>query len=93
MIDSMKSKNLLLMLFFVLAGVVLASLVSELIAGVPWLEWLTRGAGVSIGNLSGNSAPLFNFSIIKLNFGLEMQINVIHIIFITVALILYKKLR
>lgn len=89
----MKSKNLLLMLFFVLAGVVLASLVSELIAGVPWLEWLTRGAGVSIGNLSGNSAPLFNFSIIKLNFGLEMQINVIHIIFITVALILYKKLR
>lgn len=89
----MKSKNLLLMLFFVLAGVVLASLVSELVAGVSWLEWLTRGAQVSIGNLSGNSLPLFNFSIIKLNFGLEMNINVIHIIFITASLILYKKLR
>ena len=89
----MKSKNLLLLIFFVLAGVVLASLVSELVAGIPWLEWLSRGAGVSVGNLSGNSAPLFNFSIVKLNFGLEMQINVIHIIFITAALVLYKKLR
>ena len=89
----MKSKNLLLMIFFVLAGVVLASLVSELVAGVPWLEWLTRGAQVSIGNLSGNNSPLFNFAIVKLNFGLEMNINVIHIIFITVSLILYKKLR
>ena len=89
----MKSKNLLLLIFFVLAGVVLASLVSELVAGIPWLEWLSRGAGVSIGYLSGNSAPLFNFSIVKLNFGLEMQINVIHIIFITAALVLYKKLR
>lgn len=89
----MKSKNLLLMLFFVLAGVVLASLVSELVTGVPWLEWLTRGAQISIGNLSGNNSPLLNFSIIKLNFGLEMNINVIHIIFITASLILYKKLR
>ena len=91
--SEMKYKNLLLMVFFILAGVVLASLTSELIAGIPALEWLTRGAQVSIGNVSGGESALFNFSIIKLNFGLEMSVNVIHVIFITAALFLYKKLK
>ncbi len=40
-----KTKNTLLLVFFVLAAIVLSALIGELTSGVEYLKWLTWGKG------------------------------------------------
>lgn len=87
------TKNWLLLLFFILAAVVVGALLGGLAQDISWLNWLTEGARISFGNVAGNAQPLLDLSIVKLNFGFEMSLNILQIILITIALVLYRKFR
>ena len=45
-----KSKDIFLLLFFVLAALVIGGLVGELTAGIPWLKWLTYGQSIGFNS-------------------------------------------
>ena len=87
------TKNWLLLLFFILAAVVVGALLGGLVKDISWLNWLTEGARISFGNVAGSSQPLLDLSIVKFNFGFEMSVNILQIILITIALVLYRKFR
>lgn len=86
-----KSKNVLLLLFLILAALVLGGIVAELTSPIPALKWLTYGA--SVGFNAGNPGPLINLEVLKLSFGFEMKFSALQIILITAALLIYRKVR
>ena len=60
----------LLLLFFLLAGIIVGSLLASLTAGIPWLSWLSYGKSVGISTQS----PLYlDFSVLQLAFGLVAE--------------------
>lgn len=83
----MKTRNTLILVFLILAAVVLSALISELTAGVSWLKWLTYGDAVGF-NLQNVDLAIVDFSM-----SFHMQANVLQVILIGVALLLYKKIR
>lgn len=83
----MKAKNTLILVFLVLAAVVLSALVSELTAGVSWLKWLTYGDTI------GFELQNVDLAIVDFSFSFHMQANVLQVILIGAALLLYKKIR
>lgn len=85
------SKDTLILLFLLLAAVVIGGVVAELTAGIPALAWLTYGE--KIGFNYGNTEPLLDLAVIKLNFGFQMNVSVLQIILICIALLLYRKVR
>lgn len=83
----MKTKNTLILIFLVLAALVLSALVGELTSGIEWLKWLTWGESV------GFDTAGFDLAIIDFSVAFHMQVNVLQVIFIGAALLLYKKVR
>ena len=83
----MKTKNTLILIFLVLAALVLSALITTLTGEVSWLKWLTWGdsIGFDIGRLE--------LAIIDLSFYFHMQVNVLQVLLIGGALLLYKKVR
>ena len=82
-----KTKNTLLLIFLVLAAVVLAALIGQLTSGVEYLKWLTWGESV------GFDAVNLDLAVIQLSFSLHMKVNVLQVLLITGALLLYRKVR
>ncbi len=83
----MKTKNTLILIFLLLAALVLSMLVSRLTSGIDFLEWLTWSD--SIGFETGR----LDLSVIDISFSFQMQINVLQVLLIGGALLLYKKVR
>ncbi len=83
----MKTKNILLLIFFLLAALVLSALVAGLTSGVDWLKWLTWGDSVGFDTLH------VDLSIIDFSVSFHMQVNVLQVIFIIAALFLYRRVR
>ena len=83
----MKTKNTLILIFLVLAALVLSALVGTLTQGIGFLKWLTWGDSIGF-DLNNVDLSIITFS---LSFG--MQVNVLQVIFIASALLLYKKIR
>ena len=83
----MKTKNTLILIFLVLAALVLSALITTLTGEVSWLKWLTWGdsIGFDIGRL--------DLAIIDLSFSFHRQVNVLQVLLIGGALLLYKKVR
>ena len=83
----MKAKNTLILVFLLLAAVVLSALIGTLTEGVEFLRWLTWGdsAGFDTVNL--------DLAIINVSFSFKMQVNVLQVVLIGAALLLYKKVR
>ena len=82
-------KKTFIFIFFLLSGILLGSLVASLCNSVPELSWLGYSQSIGIGNIN----PLvLDLSIITLTFGFKMAISVAQILFIGLALFLYKKL-
>ena len=83
----MKTKNTLILIFLVLAALVLSALITTLTGEISWLKWLTWGdsIGFDIGRL--------DLAIIDLSFSFQMQVNVLQVLLIGGALLLYKKVR
>ncbi len=83
----MKTKNILLLLFLLLAAVVLSGIVATLTQGVDFLEWLTWGDSVGFDTVE------LDLAVIDIGFSFKMQVNVLQIVFIGVALFVYRKVR
>lgn len=83
----MKTKNILLLLFLLLAAIVLSGLVSTLTKDVDFLQWLTWGDSVGFDNVN------LDLSVVNIGFSFKMQVNVLQIVFIGVALFVYRKVR
>ena len=82
-----KTKNTLILIFLVLAAIILSALIGTLTQDVGFLKWLTWGESV------GFDAVNLDLSIIDISFSFHMQGNVLQVLFIAAALLLYKKVR
>ena len=86
----MKTRGVLLFCFFLIAGIVLGGLLAMLTKNISWLSWLSYGDGLNLGAVQDKPMVL-DLSIIKITFGLGININVGQIFGIIVALILNRK--
>ena len=77
----------LFFVFFMLAGIVVGTLVANLTAGVSGLSWLAYGQSVGI---SADSPMVIDLAVARLAFGFEMSITVAHIICIITAFLIYR---
>ena len=83
-------KKTFLFLFYLLAGIIVGSLLANLCAGVPFLSWLAYSG--TIGFAAGNPACL-DLIIIKLYFGFSLAVSVAQILCISLALFFYSRVR
>ena len=82
-----RDKNIWVLLIFICCGLVIGGLLGQLASQVEWLNWL------SYGQTFGLSEPLtIELNVIKLTFGLMLNINVASIIGMAIALLLYRKI-
>lgn len=73
-------------LLLICAGVVVGSLVASLTAGKAYLSWL------SFGLTFGTSAPVdLNLGVLRLTFGVGVDITVSTVIFVTLFYVLGRK--
>ena len=77
-------------LFYLLAGVIIGSLLANLLGGIPALSWLAYTK--SIGFSAANPAVL-DLVIIRITFGFSMSVSVAQIITVSTAMYLYNKAR
>jgi len=83
----MRHKKLWLLLFLLLAGIVIGTLVASLSESVPFLRWLAFGQSIGIDT----SKPfLLNLGVIRVAFGFEIGVNISQIIFILIAILSYN---
>lgn len=83
----LKAKNTLILIFLLLAAVVLSALIGTLTEGVEFLRWLTWGDSVGFDTVN------LDLAIINISFSFKMQVNVLQVVLIGAALLLYKKVR
>ena len=81
-----REKNIWVFLVFLLSGLVIGGLLGKLAAGIPWLWWL------SYEQAFGLESPLvLDLNVLKLTFGLMVNINVASIIGMILAIFIYRK--
>lgn len=82
-----REKNKWILLLFILAGLVVGSLLGEVASKVKELWWLAYGQEF------GLTSPLtLDLSIMKITFGLMIKINIASIIGVIIALLIYRKI-
>ena len=81
-----KEKNIWILIIFILCGIVIGSLIGELVSRVDALWWF------GYGNTFGLTSPLtLDMGVIVLTFALSFKINIASIIGLAIAIFLYKK--
>ncbi|MEG2144461.1 MAG: DUF4321 domain-containing protein [Oscillospiraceae bacterium] len=83
----MKVKKTVTFLFFLVAGVILGSLVANLTADISFLKWLSFGKWVGI---PVSSPFILDLALLKISMGFEIGVNIAQIIFITIGMFLYR---
>lgn len=81
-------KKTIAFLFFLLAGIVLGTVVARLCVDVSFLSWLAYSMSVGLDTASPLVLDLIVF---KLAFGFSLTVNPAQIICIIIALIVYNK--
>lgn len=81
-------KRTVAFLFFLLAGVVLGTVIANLCSGVPFLSWLAYNLSVGIDT---GSPLVLDLIVFKLAFGFTLNVNAAQIICVIIALIVYGK--
>ena len=82
-----KEKNIWLLVLFILCGIVIGSLIGEVVSQVEALWW------IGYGQTFGLTAPLtLDMGVISLTFAMTLKINIASIIGLGIALFLYRKL-
>ena len=71
--------------FLICIGVVIGAMVSEMTSGIPILKWLSYGL-----NFGTESPFVLNLNVIRLTFGINLQLTVSSVLFIALSLILGK---
>jgi len=81
-----REKNFWILLVLLLSGLVIGGLLGELAGKIEWLSWLAYGQSF------GLSSPIeLNLNIIKITFGLMLDINVASIVGMAIAIFIYRK--
>lgn len=83
-----KYKNGWFLLLFILIGIVLGGLISELTSGIPALSWLSYGNTFGISNT--NNALVLDLGILVITFALQIKITIASIIGVVVAIVIYR---
>ena len=83
-----KYKNGWLLLLFIMIGIVIGGLISEVAAGVSGLSWLSYGNTFGI-NSNGNPLVL-DLGILVITFALQIKITVASIIGVIAAIVIYR---
>ena len=83
-----KYKNGWLLLLFIMIGIVIGGLISEVTAGVSRLSWLSYGNTFGI-NSNGNPLVL-DLGILVITFALQIKITVASIIGVIAAIVIYR---
>ena len=83
-----KYKNGWLLLLFIMIGIVIGGLISEVTAGVSGLSWLSYGTTFGI-NSNGNPLVL-DLGILVITFALQIKITVASIIGVIAAIVIYR---
>lgn len=84
----MKTKRNLLLLFYLLAGIIVGSMVATLCANVSFLRWLSYGGTIGF---NPSSPFVLDLQVFTLTLGFSFSISVAQIIFIALAIFLYNK--
>ena len=83
---AVKSKNIWILLLFILSGLVIGGLLGNLAGKVDFLWWLSYGQDF------GLSTPIeLDLSIVHISFGLMFKINVASILGMLIAVLIYRK--
>lgn len=82
-----REKNIWILLIFICSGLVIGGLLGQLASQVDWLSWLAYGQEF------GLREPLvLELNVLKITFGLMININIASIIGLAIALLIYKKI-
>lgn len=81
-------KKTIAFLVFLLAGIILGTILGRLCAGVSFLSWLAYSMSVGIDTASPLVLDLIVF---KVAFGFSLTVNTAQIICIIAALLIYNK--
>lgn len=84
----MKKKSKIILLIYIIAGIILGGLIAALTKDISGLSWLSYGKTFGIGS-PGNW--LIHFSVVKIAFAMDLEVNVAIIIMTLLSLILYKR--
>ncbi len=83
---AIKDKGKWVAILFILAGLVIGSLLGNLASSVDWLWWL------SFGQEFGLNEPLvLDLGVATITFGLMIKINIASIVGVIIALLVYRK--
>lgn len=76
-------KNFWINFFLVCVGIVIGTMVAEMVSGIPFLSWMAYGMDF------GTSSPLVvDLNAINFTFGISLRINISTVIFVILSLIL-----
>lgn len=84
----MKWNKTLVFILFLLTGITLGMLLSEVVSHVSFLSWLCYGEEIGVGY---PNPIVIDISVLKLSFGFSININIIKMACIIFCLWLYKK--
>ena len=80
-----KYKNGWLLLLFIMIGIVIGGLISEVTAGVSWLSY-----GNTFGINSNGNPLVLDLGILVITFALQIKITVASIIGVIAAIVIYR---
>lgn len=81
-------KKTIAFLFFLLAGIMLGTVLAKICSGVSFLSWLAYPMSVGIDT----GAPvILDLIVFRLAFGFTLSVNAAQIICVIIALIVYNK--
>lgn len=81
-----REKNIWILIVFILSGLVIGGLLGKIASSISWLWWLAYEQSFGLEN------PLvLDLNILKLTFGLMININVASIIGMILAVFIYRK--
>ena len=81
-------KRTIAFLFFLLAGILLGTILGNICEGVPYLSWLSYT--LSVG-LDTNSPLVLDLIVFKLAGGFTLSVNAAQIICVILSFVLYSK--
>lgn len=83
---SVRDKSVWILIVFILSGLVIGGLLGDLAKDVSGMNWLAYGKSF------GLSEPLkLDLNIIKITFGLMININIASIIGMAIGIFIYRK--
>ncbi len=82
-----KEKNVWILLLFILSGLVIGGLLGEFAKDISFLSWLSYGQSFGLSN------PIeLDLSVVKITFGLMVNINIASIVGLLIAIFVYRKI-